>query len=267
MGSRWRDDAPFGVRKQMNRVMMFHIGRSGSQVLGSLLKQHPQVHWADEVFIEPLKEARRRELPKPTVVEPYDFLSAKFATCQAQILGGEVKFFHLRLLDQTVPQFIKNLQKLGFEHFIILKRKNYLRKVVSSLIAHQTNQWHRRPSQPEQLTRIWLDTENVQIDWAQKPLLDYFHQYDADFAAAQKYLSSCSVQMVSYEAHILPDPVIGYRLCCRFLGIPSTEVTVPYGRTNPFPLRKILLNFDEVASLLQNTPYEWMLTDKIQEES
>lgn len=48
---------------------------------------------------------------------------------------------------------------------------------------------------------------------------------------------------------------------CRFLGIAPAPVGVRYARTNPFPLRELLLNYEDVASSLRPTEHAWMLEE------
>jgi hypothetical protein len=151
---------------------------------------------------------------------------------------------------------------LGFDHFVQLKRQNFLRKIVSSLVAHQTNRWHRRQETTTSLTPIRLDVDRVAIDWVERPLLDHLHQFEANFTEVAAVLRPYPTLTLTYEADILPDPAIGYGKVCRFLGLSEEKVTVRYGRSNPYPLRQLIQNFDEVAQALQNSPYEWMLWDE-----
>jgi len=65
--------------------------------------------------------------------------------------------------------------------------------------------------------------------------------------------------MISYEKDILPDPMLAFKKVCVFLKIPEAIVTSDYKRTNPFPLRQIIVNYEEVDKLLTGTRFEWML--------
>ncbi|MCP4362627.1 MAG: hypothetical protein GY796_31880 [Chloroflexi bacterium] len=252
----------FGVEETaVVKVMMFHIGRSGSQVLGDMLQQHPHLFWDHEVYIHQLQAARIQGLASPQG-NPVLLLQERLERATATMYGAEVKFFHLRLFQMPLPEFFERLLELGFLHFVVLKRKNYLRKVVSSLVAQQTKQWHQQPGQPQVLTPIDLNLNRVSIDWAHMPLLAHLAQYAQDFAAIQMMLEPFSPLNLIYEDDILLDPQIGYAKCCHYLNIDNIEVIVRYGRSNPFPLREIITNYAEVAGELNGTPFEWMLSDE-----
>jgi hypothetical protein len=66
---------------------------------------------------------------------------------------------------------------------------------------------------------------------------------------------------VIYEKHLQIDPMVGYRLICEDLGLPAPSVTVGLQRTNPYPLEALIINFEELHSLLTPTVYGWMLNE------
>ena len=51
------------------------------------------------------------------------------------------------------------------------------------------------------------------------------------------------------------------RLVADFVGIGQYPLTTDLKQTNPFPLRSILDNFDEVSDVLRGTVYESLLFD------
>lgn len=242
-------------------VMMFHVGRSGSRVLGDLLQQHPALHWDHEAFVHQLQAARRAGLAKPEG-DPVALLQQRLAQAPPKLhFGTEVKFFHLRLFNCSMATFVKQATALGFRQFVLLKRKNYLRKIVSSLVATQTKRWHLRSNDVAQLSPIEVDINRVAIDWVERPLLDHLYQFEADFAEAVSVLRPYSTLTLHYKTDILPNPQIGYGKLCQFLGLPLADGVVRYGRSNPYPLSQLIRNYDEVAQALENTPFEWMVKD------
>jgi hypothetical protein len=52
---------------------------------------------------------------------------------------------------------------------------------------------------------------------------------------------------------------VAYEEVCRFLGIQIEEVSVELRKMNPFKLRDMLKNYQEVKQALVDTKYEWML--------
>lgn len=121
---------------------------------------------------------------------------------------------------------------------------------------------HHRQAETAVFSPVYLDVNRVEIDWTIRPLLDHLAQFEADFAQAMAVLQPFPCLTLTYEAVILPDPRLGYTKVCRFLDIPVQTGVVRYGRSNPYPLRQLIQNFDEVAHTLQNSPFEWMLFDE-----
>jgi hypothetical protein len=195
----------------------------------------------------------------PVPVDPARFLHTQMSRAARKIYGFEVKFFHLRFIGSNLPDYIAFLQKERFSHFIVLERKNYLRKVVSSVIAHQKLQYHLSSQERSVLTRVELEVDNIRIDQEAKPLLAYLQNYAENFCQLQKLLKHQNTLYLTYEADIAEDPWIGYQRICNFLHVPCQPVQVRYGKTNPFRLTEIITNFADVERHLENTPFKWML--------
>jgi len=232
---------------------MFHVGRSGSRVLASLLDQHPRIFWDGEVF-EPnsgLWEPGRDAWP---------LLRRRMRLAGRSFYGFEAKFFHARLVGTTLPVFVERLFDLGFDRFVVLRRRNTLRKVVSSIRLHEEKRSHRRPGEAT-LHRIRVEVDDVRIDRDARPLVAYLEDYERGFEALDRLLAGRSVLKLNYEDDIADDPRRAYRRCCEFLDLEPLPVDVAYGRTNPFPLGEMVINLPEVEKALRGTPFEWMLRD------
>jgi len=241
---------------------MFHIGRSGSTVLGNLLGQHSKIFWDGELYERLFRSYERQGFKvedQDVEVDPVRVLRKRMHRAGSRFYGCEIKFFHLTLLRTNLADYVTHLHRLGFSHFIVLKRKNYLRVIVSAVITHKLARPHQSIHETPVLTRIELNVNNVQIDRDAKPLLGFLRDYDHKFSELEQYLGGHNMISLTYEDDILDDPYWGYQRVCRFLGIPHGNVTVSYGKTNPFTLNDILLNFDEVARNLKGTAFEWML--------
>lgn len=143
---------------------------------------------------------------------------------------------------------------------IVLKRRNYLRKVISSSVAKQQNRYRLRASEKPVLVRIKLDVNAVAIDGDVQPLLSRFEGWDHNFRQLDKLLDGQQVLRLTYEEDILDAPAVAYRKVCSFLDMPVAEPKVSYGRNNPFAVSDIVLNFDEIVKTLSGTAFEWMLS-------
>ncbi|MBN1851688.1 MAG: hypothetical protein JW829_03160 [Pirellulales bacterium] len=255
---------PLCARLRPANVAMFHVGRSGSTVLGNLIDQHSKVFWDSEVFLKYLERRQRRGLTLGETAAASDaekLLRSRMRLAGGIIYGCEIKFFHLHLLNLEVSAFVDKLEDFGFSHFVVLRRRNLLRVVVSSVVAHHRSQFHSRLGERAVLTQICLNVDSVSIDNDQKPLLAFLEDYQASFDALDQRLSGLHSLILTYEEDVLKDPMVAYGRLCQFLALQEQKPIVRFGRTTPFALRDILSNFSEVEARLRDTPFEWMTKD------
>lgn len=246
-------------------VAMFHIGRCGSTVVGQLLQQHSHIYWGKEIY-EPLFQKLRQAGLNPSELGkdpkyPLKILRDQMLAAGRRIYGVEVKPFHLTLIGYSPESFMQQLHALGFTHYIILDRRNRLRKILSSLKAQTSGKYHLRSGQQAEMERIRIATESVTIDYASKPLLELLTGYDEQMATLRKLLERERKLDLFYEDHVENDPKIAYQTICGFLGVNPENPVVKLDKTNPFSPSEVIENFDEVAAALKGTSYEWMLVD------
>jgi hypothetical protein len=259
-----------GIRR--GNVVMFHIGRSGSTVLASLLQQNPGVYWDGELLEgyygttamrmqeRGLRTQFRWNSSRFFPDDPVGFVRSRMPLAGFRsFYGFEAKFYHLTFNNLALADFVSGMEDLGFHHFVVLERKNFLRKVVSSLVAQQTLEYHLAPDRKPKPTHVHVNVEALEIDSNQRPLLEYFQEWEEQFASLKELLSKKSALWLHYETDLLTDPLIGYRRCCEFLDLPAYQANVRLGRTNPFPLQEIVSNWQEIAALLTGTRFEWMV--------
>ena len=245
---------------------MFHIGRCGSTVLGSLLDQHPQIEWAGEfysrLFSQWPADSEGNELRGQMPDDPIRLLRRDMLKAGRSWYGFEMKPFHLELIGQARESFLAGLESAGFDHFILLDRRNRLRVIISALLAHQNPQkYHLKDKESPELRKIHVDPETIRIDFQCKSLLDFLQDYDADMAGIRERLAGKHHLELTYEDHIQNDPRIAYCEVCRFLEVEPADTDVALRRTNPFPVRDMIANIGEVTEVLRGTGFEWMLGD------
>ncbi len=259
-GFLWQNRWIAGQAMPPERVIMFHVGRSGSTVLGDLLDQHPEIDWRGEAIYHLLGPLRRRRLlrwmPRLSAAR---LLRESMAGCHRRFYGCEVKFFHLDQIGNTLPQFIEVLDRLGFRRFIILERRNTLRKVVSSLVAQKRETYRQAAYQSASLTQVTLDPARVPIDGGEAPLLALLRGYSENMRWLRELLAGRSVLELAYEEDIQANPTAAYQRVCAYLGVEPAPAFVRYGRSNPFRLDEIIENYGEVQAALRGTEFEWML--------
>ena len=250
--------------QRIGNVVMFHVGRSGSGVLGGMLHQHSSIYWEGELYqrhVTAQEQATGRPFSRGDHDQAIELLRKRMTRAGHRYFGCEVKFFHLDLFGMELEPYVKALDELEFTRFIILERKNHLRKIVSSVIAKETGSYHKVVSAESKLTSVRLDVERIVIDRTAKPLIEFLRDYAARFEQLRTLLKRRDVLSLTYEDDIMDDPRRAYERVCAFLNVPPVDPEPRYGRSNPYKLSELIINFDEVGAALVGTAYAWMLND------
>ena len=229
---------------------MFHVGRSGSTVLADQLGQHPAMSWARELF----DPKRRRLTPTKAAV----LLDREMEAAGDRRFGFEVKFYHLTAAGLGLATLLPALDRRGFGHFLVVRRRNLLRKIVSSQLARRTGRWHLPLDRPPELRQVHLDLQATRMDGATAPLRTIIEGYEQGFRELEAALAGRKVLELYYEDHIAPDPGAAYRRAAAFLGLPEHPAAVRLRPTTPWPLSAIVSNFGELQRHLAETPHAWM---------
>jgi len=250
--------------RRQGHVVMLHVGRCGSTVLGDLLNQHPSIGWGKEIY-QHLLESRQREdgtFPTLDVIDPVAHARARAYSCVAPHFGFEVKFFHLRQFRTALGQYIDALETtLPNVRYVVLRRRNCLRMAVSTLRAHQTRRWHATPGERVDAEPLRIDPDRVYVNRRFYRLEDLLDEIDWDFDHLDTVLEDRAPLQLSYEADVADNPRRAYTEVCRHMGLEAPDVDIRFRRTNPFPLAALIANFDEVARRLRKTRHAWMLDD------
>ena len=70
---------------------------------------------------------------------------------------------------------------------------------------------------------------------------------------------SISFLKLNYEEHIENNPDRASQLVSNFLGVKFHEGRINFIKTNPYKIKDILSNYEEVKEHLKGTKYEWMV--------
>ena len=243
----------------MTNIMMLHNGRCGSTVVGDLLSQNPNIHWASELYT-PLfakwKKENQQEYThlskKPIVENPMEILKNSMHKTTKPYYGVVVKPFHFAIAHSSAMEFLNQSFLLNFTYFILIRRKNRLRIIVSGQVARKKNTWHSYGEGIAKLEKIHLPLNKP------KPLVERIENLEIQMQEVETLLAGKNVLNLTYEDDIEQDPQRAYRSICKFVDMEATKASVNFNKTNPFPLKDIIENFAEVKAALHNTPYEWM---------
>lgn len=241
--------------KQVNNVVIFHIGRCGSSILSSMLNQNPMIQSEGEIFHRYMKD---------TVLKPdiYSILNDILKNNKNKIKIFEIKFLksqQLSLFNIALKDIIKIFIDFGFTRFIILQRANYLNRMISHCIAQETNAYYLRSFNTPVKHPIVLNIDEIKIGLQSNTLIEWFKIFDESYHELNELLIEHPKIELNYELDIEHSPIHGYKKVCDFLDISDSPVNIPFKKMNPFPINEILLNYEEIYTLISKTQYRWML--------
>lgn len=241
-------------------VAMFHVGRVGSTVVTGMLDQHSTIDWSGE-FFHPRRARRWRCRFGET--DPIRRLRMRMSLARCNVFGFETKYLDgadLHRIRFDLEAYVDALLTLGFSHFVLLERRNLLRRFVSREVGRaRGGKWH--VTEYPGLTRVELDPDSVVVKEVERTLLGWFDRIEKKRGALLEALGGELTLHLIYEDAVRDDPRQAYRAICEFIGLSTHSAEIRYERSNPFSLEKVLLNYGEVASALEDTPHEWMLRD------
>jgi hypothetical protein len=240
----------------------FHPGRCGSRVLGDLLDQIPGIFWDGELF----SPGRLRDMSSRWKHLPGDrmkILDIRMKLAGSSCYGFETQPTQLRSWNLSTEDYVQMLANRGFDRFILLHRKNHLRRLVSVLSARQASQWHVDAGQTPPPSCIRLDPQGFSLNWGpdtdKRPLISHLEQSELEVRQLEQALDDRRPLRLTYEEHIEADPKIACRRICEFAGVEYHPVTVRFQKANVAGLADLLTNFEDVERALRGTRFAWML--------
>ena len=259
---------PLSVFRPAN-VVMFHMGRCGSSVLGDLLNQHPRIYWSGEIYTSSIRGWRSQKRLNERLngsakqltldPDPLKLLQRKMFVAGAKYYGCEVKFHHLFEGNIDLTEYIDHLNQRDFL-YITLVRKNFLRSIVSNTVMFSSSKakTHNRSDEKAKLTPVKIDINRARYNGYEKPLIEHLETHYKNFQNFEERLAAQKVLKLTYEEDISLDPRNAYQKVCEFLGVKYQDLPIRLSKTNPFPLSEMLMNHEEVKQHLSNTDFAWM---------
>ena len=250
------------------RVAMFHIGRTGSSVLADMLNQHPTIRWVGEIYELEIKKIHQqlghfRYGDAQYQFDPISLLKQTMDSLGDVSFGFEVKFHHLEHCGVSSSDYLKALKQLGINKHIVLRRHNIFRKIVSSLVAVESGQWHAAIGQKTARKKITINPDQLTVDRKTGTLKSLLEGYSQSLTDMDALLKNETVLQLNYEEDIEHDPLVGYNKIAGYLGLSAFTPTVRLAKTNPYDLSEIVENLDELRLHLKETEFAWMLDEKI----
>ena len=238
----YRLSSLFG-QQNYRKFIVLTQGRSGSNMLISMLNSHPGIHAKGELFHRLYGRS------------PEQILTKLYATHPAHIQAVGFKIFYYHPLDEPVTRVWDLLAEIDDLHVIHLKRRNLLRLELSKKIAQQTDNWVNRN---ERESRVAIQQKQVTFTVQElEAEFSRIHEMQTRFAACfqQKKL------ITTYYEELVTNPQREMVKISDLLGLESFATKASVKRQNPESLSSLILNYHELKCAFEDTPWESFFED------
>jgi hypothetical protein len=242
---------------KVTNAVMFHIGRCGSTVLSNMLNQNPAVQCEGEIFNPLMANFENKFIPNINDII-IDVKNRKDLPIQL----FEIKFLeaqHLSLFNINLKEMLDILLSHGFNHFIILERKNYLKRMISHCVAQETKIYHIEKNSSAKLHQIYLNSQAIKVGTRIQSLLEWFEIFEQSYSELRFLTKNFPTLNLFYEEDVEKDVQKGYLKICSFFEIAPVNVQCPFIKTNPFSLSETLMNYHEIQELMNENNLQGML--------
>jgi LPS sulfotransferase NodH len=260
----------------IEKVVIIHFGRVGSTVLSELLNQTSDLFSAGEIYNNAVNEYIEKNGKSWYEIYPnyIDFLENYYQETISQnpIFFKSKKYYifeyktYMERCETRLEKIFKDFNTVGMKKFIFLYRKNCLRRLISSMISFETGVWHIRES-PKNINQVHINVDNIEDiyisnDFKNKSLGESIKFYDDYVNQVKKYIQLNKGICLSFEDDIAENPCRAYQKVCDFLGVkPLDNPEISLKRQNPYSLKEIIVNFEEVEDYLKNNNFLHLLLE------
>lgn len=235
-----------------SKFIVFAQGRTGSWLLRDLLNCHPCIHSDKEVLQWQVKS-------------PYRVLTGLSRQHRKSVYGCHVQIKQLRDIQGVdAKAFLSDLHQSGWK-IIYLRRENFLRQSVSSMIAVERQLWKTRnvsgAGQASSNHTGFSSRIEGKVSIETSALLEWLRQRDVNREQEVLALSGVPFLELVYEYnlrrheqhHDTAQRVFEY------LGLKPATVNTSLKRLGSNDLADQIENYEEVEAMLQATDYRHFL--------
>ena len=258
----------------MPLAAMIAMQRSGTHALGSVIDQHPDITYANEVFHPDSHKVRFSYFDfltdlcseAPELLMPWN-AKKRFERYQAYIEERDekkitlidVKYSSTHHLNPewhplTRPPFLINLLAHHNVPVIHLRRRNLVRGAMSMLMSEATGLFNTQTPDRLQKQRIQVKPEILlnRIKFLQTEVGAMTHML-------QNYPKLLTLEYTDLFENNALRPAIAHKIESHLGVSPMTHFEPTYLKQARRPLQETVVNFDEIAEALKPTPYASML--------
>lgn len=248
---------------ERREVLVWHIGRCGSTVLGRCLNQHSELHWNNEIF-NTWMPARRKDMRIPSIDQVLESARKRSGD---KISVNEIKFLssqHPGIYNLNSSTLLDKLVERGCKRHVFLRRNNILKRMISHCRAFDTGLYHVERGDMEvggPVDPYIMPTKDILVGTTRKSLVEWITEIISEYECLGRKLQEIDVSVLclTYEKDIAENPLIAYCKVCEWLNIPTENPTVDLKRTSSGTLKDSIANYQEIKELLVENGYGWMI--------
>ncbi len=226
-----------------NKFIIFGQGRTGSNLVQSLVNVHPDVRCDSEILLPGM-------IGK--LLWPKLYINGCALKQHQSTYGFLLKLTHLpegQGIDNI--EFISYLTEQGWK-IIYTQRRNFMKQIISAIIAINRHQWHDVSDNPLKDKKFYIDLEE---------LFEGLRRKETQTATEMEILQNLPHLKIIYEDELLEsqwhqqtaDKIFEY------LGVSSVSVQASLKKTTPKDLAQIVENYDEIVEAVSKTDYAHFL--------
>jgi len=226
---------------KIDKCVILARARTGSNLLKSYLNSVEGIEIKDEIFL------RVGDSNLETIFKN----SFKAEQKNVQISG--FKYFYDQPIDdipnrKKVIKFIKSSKNLLIIH---LKRKNYLKILVSHKLAHKSGIWMIKKDQ-----KYKMEKELPKITLERKECWKFFKDIRINELKYDKIFAENLKTEITYE-HLVKYPEGQMKRLLGYLGVETgLKFSTDLVKQNKRPLSEVIANYDKLKKSFLNTNFE-----------
>lgn len=218
--------------------MILLQGRSGSQLLASMLNNHPAIHCDGELlspkYVHKLQSVTR-------------YLRGRTLCHQEPVFGFRLKWMHLLCHRVKPEQYLNKMIGSGWQ-FIYSRRRNLLQQTLSFMIASRRGRWRDQTANPLSNRKFHIDCEQ---------LLQNLEKQERWRLQEKAFLKAVPHLDIVYEDDLLLTKKHQSTLdrILAFLQLSSIPAQTDLVKTGSKNLADDIDNYDEVVGTISRTKY------------
>jgi LPS sulfotransferase NodH len=223
------------------RFVIFAQARTGSTLLGDLLRSHSKIYCDGELFQD------------GKLLLPSRYLTGRAVKSDQPVYGCQLKICQFVLIQKIdTASFLSRLYREGWK-IIYLRRTNLLRQAISELVARRRNQWADFSKNPLQNKKLKIDSQQLMglLEWRET-----MTRREKQALAGTSYLP------LVYEDHLL-NPIQHQQTLNRvfdYLDVETIPVKTRFHKTTTGQISDFIENYSEIESLIAQTGYKRFLS-------